>query len=97
MVNAFRDACMKWGIRINIEKTQIVSIGAEEANILIAGCVLENVSEFCYLGNIVTKSEDYHTETVKCIQKASRTFFLGNVDFTNPGFSKNTNCESLDQ
>ena len=36
---------MKWGMRINTEKTKILSIGAEKANILIACCVLENVSE----------------------------------------------------
>ena len=47
MVNAFHDACMKWGMRINTEKTKILSIGVEEANILIAGRGLENVSEFC--------------------------------------------------
>ena len=49
MVNAFHDACLKWGMRINTETTKILSIGVEEASILIAGCVLENVSEFCYL------------------------------------------------
>ena len=48
MVNAFHDTCMKWGMRINTDKTKILSISAEEASISIAGRVLENVSEFCY-------------------------------------------------
>ena len=74
MVNAFHDTCRKWGMRINTDKTKIPSIGAEEANISIAGRVLENVSEFCYLGSIVTKSGDCHLEVVERIQKASRTF-----------------------
>ena len=42
-------------MRINTEKTKILSIGVEEANILIAARVLENVSKFCYLGSIVIK------------------------------------------
>ena len=67
MVNAFHDTCMKWGMRINSDKTKILSIGAKEANISIAGRVLENVSEFCYLGSIVTKSGDCHLEVVECI------------------------------
>ena len=46
MVVAFHDAWMKWGMRINTGKTKILSIGVEEANILIAGRVLVNVSEF---------------------------------------------------
>ena len=74
MVNAFHDPCMKWGMRINTDKTKILSIGAEEANISIAGHVLENVSEFCYLGSIVTKSGNCHLGVVECIQKGSRTF-----------------------
>ena len=81
MVNAFHDACMKWGTRIDIEKTKIQSIGTKEVNILIAGHVLENVSEFCYLGSIVTQFGDCNAEVVECIQKASRTFFLGRVKF----------------
>ena len=66
---------MKWGMRINTGKTKILSIGIKEANILIASRVVENVSEFCYLGSIVTKSGIVrHKEVVECIQKASRTF-----------------------
>ena len=92
MVNAFHDTFMKWGMRINTDKTKILSIGAEEANISIAGRVLENVSEFCYLGSIVTKSGDCHLEVVERIQKASRTFCsCKRRVFTNRGFSKNTN------
>ena len=34
-------------------KTKILSIGVEEANILLAGRVLDNVSEFCYVVSIV--------------------------------------------
>ncbi len=76
MVNAFHDTCIKWGMRINTDKTKILSISAEEANISIAGHVLENASEFCYLGSIVTncKSGDCHLEVVERIRKASRTF-----------------------
>ncbi|XP_062513495.1 uncharacterized protein LOC134189273 [Corticium candelabrum] len=91
MVNAFHDTFMKWGMRINTDKTKILSIGAEEANISIAGRVLENVSEFCYLGSIVTKSGDCHLEVVERIQKASRTFCSWKCRvFTSRGFSKNT-------
>ena len=91
MVNAFHDTCMKWGMRINTNKTKVLSIGAEEANISIAGRVLENVSEFCYLGSIVTKSGDCHLEVVERILKASRTFCSWKRRvLTNRGFSKNT-------
>ena len=97
MVNAFHDACKKWGMRINTEKTKILSIGAEEANVLMAGRVLENVSEFCYLGSIVSKSEDCHAEVVEHVQKASRTFFLGNIEFSQiVDLAKTQNYESLD-
>ena len=82
---------MKQGMRINTDKTKILSIGAKEATISIAGRVLENVSEFCYLGSIVTKSEDCHLEVVEHIQKAIRTFCSWKPRvFTNRGFSKNT-------
>ena len=50
MVNAFHGTCMKWGMRINTDKTKILSIGAEEGSISIAGRVLENVSEFLLFG-----------------------------------------------
>ena len=35
LVNASHNVCMKWGMRIYTEKTRILSIGVEEANILI--------------------------------------------------------------
>ena len=37
---------VKWGMRINTEKTKILNFGAKEANVLIAGRVLENVMNF---------------------------------------------------
>ena len=67
MVHAFHDTCMKWSMRINTDITKILSIGAEEANISIAGRVLKNVSKFYYLGSIVTKSGDCHVEIVERI------------------------------
>ena len=91
MVNDFYDTCMKCGMQINADKTKILSIGVEEANISIAGRVLEIVSEFCYLGSIVTKSGDCHLEVVERIQKSSRTFCSWKRRvFTSQGFSKNT-------
>ena len=72
-MNAFHDTCMKWVLWIKTDNTKILSIGAKEAKISIAGRGLENVSEFCYLGSIVTKSGDCHLEVVERIQKARRT------------------------
>ena len=96
MVNAFHDTCMTWGMQINTDKTKILSIGAEEANISIAGRVLENVSEFRYLDSIVTKSGDVYLEVVKRIQKANRTLcYWKRRVFTNRGFSKNTKLRIL--
>ena len=95
MVNAFHDTCMKWGTKINTDKTKILTIGAEEANISIAGCVLENVSEFCYLGSTVTKSGDSHLEVVERIQKLVGHSVLGNVECSQTEDLARTQTESL--
>ena len=97
---SMHDACMKWGIRINTGKTKILSIGVEEANILIAGRVLENVSEFCCgqhcdrlgLGLYVRQ------RLLNVFRKLEEHFVLRNVEFSQiKDLARTQNCKSLDR
>ena len=43
LVDSLHESCCKWGMKISIKKTKVLSIGYEQARILLDGSVLENV------------------------------------------------------
>ena len=55
LVDSLHESCCKWGMKISIKKTKVLSIGYEQAHILLDGSVLENVTEFTYLGSIMSQ------------------------------------------
>ena len=43
LVDSLHESCCKWGMKISIKKTKVLSIGCEQARILLDDSVLENV------------------------------------------------------
>ena len=77
-------------MKISIKKTKVLSIGYEQARIL-DGSVLENVTEFTYLGSIMSQDGGCIAEIDARISKASRVFGSWKKRvFTNRQFSIST-------
>ena len=64
-------------MKISIKKTKVLSIGYEQARILLDGSVLENVTEFIYLGSIMSQDGGCIAEIDACISKASKDLVSG--------------------
>ena len=74
LVDSLYDSCCKWGMKIRIKKTKFLSIGYEQARILLDGSVLENVTEFTYLGSIISQDGGCIAEIDARLSKAIRVF-----------------------
>ena len=62
MVDAFSDASKKFGLKINIKKTEVLyqpnSIRIREEDIMVDGNMMNSVLEFTYLGSTSTISSN---------------------------------------
>ena len=78
VMNAFSDASKKFGLKINIKKTEVLyqpnSSRTQEMDILVDGQKLNSVPEFTYLGNTITKDGRIDAEIQKRMAKASTSF-----------------------
>ena len=78
VMNAFSDASKKFGLKINIKKTEVLyqpnSSRTQEMDILVDGQKLNSVPEFTYLGSTVTKDGRIDAEIQKRMAKASTSF-----------------------
>ena len=84
LVDSLHESCCKWGMKISIKKTKVLSIGYEHGLILLDGSVLENVTEFTYLGSIMSQDGGCIAEIDARISKASKVFgFWKKRVFTN--------------
>ena len=65
-------------MKSSIKKTKVLSIGCEQARILLDGSVLENVTEFTYLGSIMSQDGG-------CIAEIDAEIEAKQVKFLVPG------------
>ena len=78
IVDAFSTASRKFGLQINIKKTEVLfqpgSNHRDEKEILVDGTALNQVESFTYLGSTISKDGRIDAELVKRMSKASSVF-----------------------
>lgn len=78
IINAFSDASKKFGLKINIKKTEVLyqpnSSITQEVDITVDGIKLNSVPEFTYLGSTVAKDGRIDAELQRRMAKASASF-----------------------
>ena len=78
IINAFSNASKKFGLKINIKKTEVLyqpnSMRTEEADIMVNGTRLNSVPEFTYLGSTISNDGRIDAEIQKRMAKASASF-----------------------
>ena len=78
IVDAFSDASKKFGLKINIEKTEVLyqpnSTGTREEDIMVDGNNLNSVLEFTCLGSTISGNGCIDVEIPRRMSKASASF-----------------------
>ena len=77
IVDAFSAASKKFGLQINIKKTEVLfqpTPTHREEEILVDGTALNKIDEFTYLGSIISKDGRIDSELTKRMAKASSAF-----------------------
>ena len=78
IVDAFANASSKFGLKINIKKTEVIfqpnSTITMEEDINVDETTLNHVKEFTYLGSIITSDGHIEAELQKRMSKASMSF-----------------------
>ena len=78
IVDAFSDASKKFGLKINIKKTEVLyqpnSTRTREEDIMVDGNKLNSVSEFTYLGSTTSSDGRIDAEIQRRMAKASASF-----------------------
>jgi len=84
-------AASKIGLKMNMDKTKIMELlGEEKDNTDTGSLVFEKVSEFRYLGAVLSKNNDWAREIGVRIIKAERAAFALNKFLKSKVFSKKT-------
>jgi hypothetical protein len=77
-VDAFSEASKKFGLKINIRKTEVLyqpnSTRTHEEDITVEGNKLNSVSEFTYLGSTISSDGHLDAEIQRRMAKASASF-----------------------
>ena len=78
IVDAFSDASKKFGLKINIKKTEVLyqpnSTRTREEDIMVDGNKLNSVPEFTYLGSTISSDGHIDAEIQRRMAKASASF-----------------------
>ena len=78
IVDAFSDASKKFGLKINIKKTEVLyqpnSTRTQEEDIMVDGNKLNSVPEFTYLGSTISSDGRIDAEIQRRMAKASASF-----------------------
>ena len=78
IVDAFSDASKKFGLKINVKKTEVLyqpnSTRTREENIMVDGNKLNSVLEFTYLGSTISNNGCIDDEIQRRMAKASASF-----------------------
>ena len=94
MFEVLETACRKYGMKINEEKTKILSIGDNKSNqhhIKLGSRALEEVESFAYLGSEIGQSSKIDKEVNMRLKKASTVYQMWRRKvFKNHSLSKTT-------
>ena len=78
IVDAFSDASKKFGLKINIKKTEVLyqpnSTRTREEDIMVYGNKLNSVQEFAYLGSTISSNGCIDNEIQRRMAKDSASF-----------------------
>ena len=77
MMDSLNRTSSEYGMRINIKKTKIMRMsrkGDKKMSITVNGSKLEQVSQFCYLGSMITEDCRCHTEIKRRIAMGKENF-----------------------
>lgn len=78
VIDTFSEASKKFGLQINIKKTEVLFKGSAEhqveKDILVDGSALNRVDDFTYLGSIISNNGRIDSELTKRMAKASSAF-----------------------
>ncbi|CAH0715895.1 unnamed protein product, partial [Brenthis ino] len=77
LMSRFHQACCKFGLKINVKKTEVMSTdmhGHETLSIKLGEDVLQQVDKFCYLGSTITSKCDLDAEINSRIGTAAAVF-----------------------
>ena len=103
-LDSLNDFCMKWGLEPNIGKTKAMVMGCnpnkehQKLDLRLGKLSIETVSDYCYLGLIITDSGGLKNAQATLKNKAMRAFFglKRTVDRTKISFqAANTLFDSL--
>ena len=62
-INCLHDFCRKWHLIVNVNKTKVMTIGEQNnSSILYNGETIEEVSNFKYLGHMLTNNYNMHSK-----------------------------------
>ena len=73
-LNQVNEAALKLGLNISATKTKIMSVGYDKCEISLNGNILEEVSNFVYLGSKISKQIAASDEVTSRIGKAAAAF-----------------------
>ena len=94
MFEVLETACAKYGMKINEEKTKVLSVGddrSEQHHIKLGGRVLKEVESFSYLGSEIGQSEKTDREVTTRLKEASTVYQMWRRKvFKNRSLSKTT-------
>jgi hypothetical protein len=77
MIDKLNKISIEYGMKINIKKTKVMRIGKKQGDdwvITISGAPLEKVSEFSYLGSLITEDAKCHKEIRRRIAMGKEAF-----------------------
>ena len=78
-LNELNNNAERIGMRINIQKTKLMRIGADsDAPLTLNGTQIEDVEKFCYLGSMLCKDGGTETDIKTRIDKARHTYIILN-------------------
>ena len=77
-MNAFSDVSKKFGLKINIKKTEVLyqpnSTRTREEDIMVDGNKLNSVLEFIYIGSTISSNGCIDDEILRRMAKANASF-----------------------
>ena len=92
-------AAKKIGLGINVSKTKVMHVERgllhQEGSEVIAGCTIERVESFVYLGSLITPKNEIKAEVEQRISAATRAFYALNSVFRSRLLSRKTKLRVL--
>lgn len=82
-LNVWNEALQKRGMKINKQKTKVMTIGDGEVKVEIEGTEIEQVNQFKYLGVVIENTGTQDAEINERIEKSVKLYYSMNSKFLN--------------